>query len=184
MTQGRDPLPSLSDVPQMAPPYSPGRAASRRERPPNTTSPLPGRKALYEALPEPSTVEGKTHFSERPSASVSPVVNKALGGKDHGRDDVLGPHVSHTSQAAISPAPCPCQHLRKGYQASGGQLCPVDTLPYTSTDNGSCSERSSVQRLLQNQTQEARWRADTWICKYRERTVAKTLPHARLGGAS
>lgn len=71
----------------------------------------------------------------------------------YGRDDVLGPHVSHRSQGAISPAARPWQCPRKGWlccQALGGQLRPADTLPYTNTGNGSCSERSSAHRLPGN----------------------------------
>lgn len=97
MTQGRDPPPSLPRArcpKQTAPPHSPGRAASHRQQPPSTTSLPPGRKALYEALPEPSTVEGKHAYLKDPQF-VSPLVNKALGGKDHGRDKLLGPCLLH-----------------------------------------------------------------------------------------
>lgn len=57
-------------------------------------------------------------------------------------------------------------------------------LPCANTDNGSCSERSPVHQLPQNQMEQAQLRSEIQIFWHTENRAAKVLSHARSGGAS
>lgn len=103
-------------------------------------------------------------MSERPSASISPSVNKALGEKDRGRDDI-----SHTSHV-----PCWAVGL---WEASSVQQTPR----HTQHRQWLLLRAVTCPSATLKPTEEAQLRSEARTVKHREKSgAAQAPPQARL----